>query len=119
MEAKLIKLGTDLLVVIIPILAGFLVELLRRKLGVEKMQRIQKELEAKQELARLAVQFVQQFYRGFEGSQKYEQAAQWLAQEAGKHGLSIGEEEIKGLIEASLKGLKAEFGEQWADVMKG
>lgn len=44
MEDKLLQLAYNLLAILIPVLAGFLVELLRRKLGTEKMRKYKKNL---------------------------------------------------------------------------
>ena len=114
MDERIVALAYDLLAIILPFLAVAAVELLRRKLGVEKMQRIQKELEAKQELATLSVMFVEQAYQEYKGPQKYHTAAEWLSKRAQEQGLKISAEEIQGLIEAALRGFKDEFGEEWA-----
>lgn len=116
MSEYLVNLAYDILAIILPVLAAGLVELIRRKLGVEKMQRIQKELETKQELAALAVRFAEQAYREYHGPEKYNAAAQWLAYRATEHGIKLTPEEIKGLIEAALRMIKDEFGEEWANI---
>lgn len=118
MEQKIISLCYDLLAVLVPVLAGFLVELLRRKLGTEKMRKIQEELNAKQELALLAVRFVEQVYTEIHGEEKYQKAAEWLVEQATKVGLKLTTGEVKGLIEAALRELKDAFGEEWANATK-
>ncbi len=119
MEDKLLTLAGDLLAIIIPILAGLVVEYLRRKLGTEKIKRIQEELAAKQELAMLAVRFVEQVYTDLHGEEKYNKAAEWLVAQAAKAGLQLTPEEVKGLIEAALRELKDAFGEEWAKQVAG
>lgn len=114
MNEYLVSLAYDFLVILLPVLAAGLVELTRRRLGTEKMGRIQKELEAKQELALLAVRFAEQAFRDTGGPQKYNQAANWLAKRAQERGIKVTENETQGLIESSLRTLKDEFGEQWA-----
>ncbi|MDK2794413.1 MAG: hypothetical protein PWP75_1042 [Caldanaerobacter sp.] len=114
MEQKILSLCYDLLAVLVPVLAGFLVELLRRKLGAEKMRKIQEELNTKQELAILAVRFVEQVYTDLHGEEKYSKAAEWLVAQAAKVGLKLTADEVKGLIEAALRELKDSFGEEWA-----
>ncbi|NLZ91334.1 MAG: phage holin [Clostridiales bacterium] len=114
MEQKILTLVYDLSIVLVPILVGFLIELLRRKIGIEGMKRIEVELATKQELAALAVRFVEQVYRDLKGQEKYEQAAGWLATQAGELGLKVTPDEIKGLIEAAVRAFKDEFGEEWA-----
>lgn len=116
MEDKLLQLAYDLLAILIPALAALAVEYLRRRLGTEKVKRIQEELAAKQELATLAVRFAEQVYRDLHGPDKYQKAAEWLAARAGELGLKVTPEEIKGLIEAALRAFKDEFGEEWAKV---
>lgn len=118
MEDKILNLAYDLLAILIPLLAGFLVELLRRKLGTEKMRKIQEELNAKQELAVLAVRFVEQVYKDLHGEEKYQKAAEWLVSQAEKIGLKLTADEVKGLIEAALREMKDAFGEEWANVIE-
>lgn len=119
MSDMVISFAYDAFLILLPVLAAGLVELIRRKLGVEKMQRIQKELETKQELAFLAVRFTEQAYRDLRGQDKYNQAATWLAKRAQERGIKISVDEIQGLIEAALRSFKDEFGEQWASVADG
>ena len=114
MENKLIALTSNLLAILIPILVGLAVEYLRRRLGTEKVKRIQEELATKQELATLAVRFVEQVYKDLHGPDKYQKAAEWLAARAQEHGLKLTADEIKGLIEAALRQLKDAFGNEWA-----
>lgn len=119
MEDKLFTLASDLLAVLIPALVSFALEYLRRKLGTEKMLQIQEELAAKQDLALLAVRFVEQVYTELHGEEKYKAAAKWLAEQAQKRGLKLTDTEIEGLIESALRMLKDEFGEQWAKQVAG
>jgi len=114
MEDKLVQLAYDLLAILIPVLAALAVEYLRRRLGTEKIKRIQEELAAKQELATLAVRFVEQVYKDLKGEEKYQKAAEWLVAQAEKVGLKLTADEVKGLIEAALRELKDAFGEEWA-----
>lgn len=83
MEAKLLTLAGDLLAILIPILAGLAVEYLRRRLGTEKMKRVQEELNAKQDLALIAIRFAEQVYKDLHGEEKYQKAAEWLAAQGG------------------------------------
>ncbi len=107
-------LAYDILSILLPVLAVMLAEWLRRKIGVERLQKIQKELETKQELSVLAVQFVEQAYRDLKGEEKYQEAAKWLATQAVERGINITADEIQGLIEAALRSFKDTFGEGWA-----
>jgi len=98
--------------------AAFFVEYLRRRLGTERLIKIQEELITKQSLANLAVKFAEQSYQQLHGDEKYNKAAEWLAARARELGLKVSADEIKGLIEAALRSIKDEFGEQWANVGK-
>lgn len=111
---KLISLACDIFSIALPVLAVLAAEWLRRKLSVERLQRIQKELETKQELAILAVRCIEQVCQDLKGTEKYNQAANWLASRAQECGLQISDDEIEGLIEATLRAFKDEFGEGWA-----
>lgn len=110
----IVNLAYDLLIIILPFLAAAAVELLRRKLGVEKIEKIQRELEAKQELGTLAVKFVEQAFYDLKGYDKYTTASYWLSEMLRERGIKVTDGEIKGLIESSLRTLKDEFGEEWA-----
>lgn len=114
MNDILVSLAYDTFLVLLPVLAAMLVEWLRRRLGLEKMQRIQKELETKQELAGLAVRLVEQSYNDLQGEEKYNQAAEWLVTQAQQRGINITADEVKGLIEAAVRTAKDIFGEEWA-----
>jgi len=111
-----VQLITDIVAILIPILVGYLVAWLQKRLGTEKLQQIKHELETKKELARIAVQFVQQAYKDLGGAEKYDKAAEWLAETTERIGLHLTPDEVKVLIEAALKELKAEFGKAWYEI---
>jgi len=117
MENLFVHLLYDFLVLLATIAAGYAVAWLRKRLGVEGMKRIEAELATKQELAALAVRFAEQVYKDLHGEEKYEKAADWLANQAEKLGLDVTPDEIKGLIEAALRAFKDEFGEEWAETV--
>ena len=119
MNDILVRLAYDAFLILLPVLAAMLVEWLRRRLGLEKMQRIQKELETKQELAGLAVRLVEQSYQDLKGEEKYNQAADWLVTQAQQRGINITADEVKGLIEAAIRTAKDIFGEEWAKQESG
>lgn len=116
MENSVMQLTGNLLAVLIPVLVGMGIEYLRRSLGSEKLSKLKEELETKQLLAMLAVKFVQQAYQDLAGPEKYNKAAEWLAARATEYGLKLTTEEIKGLIEAALRTLKDQLGEEWAKI---
>ena len=115
MHDAVLRLLYDIIAVLVPILVAYLVAWIQKKLGSEKVQKIIYELETKKELARIAVMFVQQAYKDLGGPAKYEKAAEWLSDMSEYMGLDLTPEEVKALIEAALKELKAEFGEAWED----
>lgn len=114
MREQLIQLVYDALTILMPALAAAAVAWLYKRLGVERVAQIREQLETKRALAEAAVLFVQQVYYAADGPQKYECAAEWLADRATEMGLPITDSEIQGLIESALKLLKAEFAEQWS-----
>ena len=114
MQEFLFQSLEGLFLFLITLVAAFLVQWLRRCLGVEGMKRIELELKSKQQLAAMAVRFVEQFYRDLNGTTKYNEAAMWLSERLKELGFKISDEEIRGLIESALRSFKDEFGEQWA-----
>lgn len=104
----------NILIVLVTVAAGFLVAYLRKRLGVEGIQRLETELALKQELAATAVMFIEQVCRDIGGKEKYSRAAIWLSARLADRGLTASPDEIKGLVEAALRSFKDEFGEQWA-----
>lgn len=114
MQNLVMSVVENILIIIVTVAAGYAVLYLRKRLGLEGMQKIEKELAMKQELALLAVRFAEQVYKDYKGEEKYNQAARWLSGRAKDVGLVIAPEEVKGLVEAALRAFKDEFGEQWA-----
>lgn len=111
MEGTLVNIGYQALGILVPALCAMAIELLRRRLGLEKIKRIQEELQAKRQLATLAIKFVEQAYTDLHGQDKYNQAAKWLSARIQERGLQVTSDEVKGLIEATLKAIKDELGE--------
>ena len=109
----LLDLATVALTILIPILVGFAVEWLRKKVGAQNIENIKEQLYLKQELAEAAVKFVQQVWTNADGSRKYHEAAVWLSLRAAEIGLVLSANEIKGLIEAAVKDGKWRFSEAW------
>jgi len=116
MHDVILRLLYDIIAILVPILVVYLVTWIQKKLGSEKVQKIIYELETKKELARIAVMFVQQAYKDLGGPAKYEKAAEWLSDMSDCMGLDLTSEEVKALIEAALKELKAELGEAWDNI---
>lgn len=104
----------NILIILVTLAAGYAVAYLRKRLGVEGMLKIETELALKQELAQMAVRFVEQAFRDLKGKEKYAEAVVWLLSRAKGIGLSLTTEEVQGLIESALRTFKDEFGEEWA-----
>lgn len=77
-ENMLIDLSYGALSILVPALCAIAIELIRRKLGLENIRKVQHELENKKELANLAVKFVEQAYKDIKGQEKFDKAAEWL-----------------------------------------
>jgi len=116
MHDLLLQLLYDIIAILVPILVGYAIAWLQKRIGTGKMEVLVRELATKRELARVAVLFVQQAYKDFGGAEKYDKAAERLSDAADKIGIQLSEEEIKGLIEAALKELKTELGEAWDEL---
>ena len=113
METVLMDLLTQVFMLLGILLASFVVALLKKQLGVEKMKKIEAELIAKQDIVDTVVLFVQQVYDAYNGDEKYKMAMERATALLEKHGLSVTQEELESLIESSVKVLKKEFGDEW------
>ncbi len=71
------------------------------------------KLEQKKELVAIAIRFVEQVYKSYNGEQKYNEAVKWLTVQFEKAGLKYTDEEMKALVESTLKQFKEEFAKQW------
>lgn len=118
MQDLVIKLAADVLAIVTVAGATYGVAWLQKRLGTERLKRIQAELETKKDLAATAVQFAQQAYKDLRGEEKYQRAAAWLADRAVALGFKVTDVEMRGLIEAALKQLKLAFGEAWGQAVK-
>lgn len=114
MHDLIIKFLSEILIGLVSIGTVVLITFLRRKGWLDK---IETELLIKQELATLAVRFAEQFYRDLGGPEKYVQASVWLSARLSEKGIAISEEEIRGLIEAALREIKDQFGNEWAKII--
>lgn len=115
----ILEVSRAALAVVIPVAVAAGLEWLRRKMGVEKLRRIQEELQTKKDMALIAVKYVEQAWKGASGPEKYNAAAAWLAAQAARAGITLSDDEIKGLIEWALRNIKDELGNQWADLLEG
>jgi len=119
MEIVLTDLLTQIFMLLGILLASFVVALLKKHLGVEKLKRIEAELTAKQEIVDTIVLFVQQVYSAYGGEDKYKMALVKATDMMNKKGLKITPEELEILIESSVKLMKKEFGNAWKKEVHG
>ncbi len=112
-ETIVTNIAAQILAVMLPVLVAGLVELVRRKIGVEGVKKIDQELATKKEMASLAIRMAEQMG----GQDKFNQAASWLSARAEESGFKVTPDEVKGLIEAAVRMAKDEFGEQWANIV--
>jgi hypothetical protein len=108
-----VDLAFQILALLIPAVVALLLELLRRKIGIERLRQADTEYNRKKDLVETGVLFVQQSFEHLDGPAKYQEALKFTAKQFHANGLKVDEEEIASLIEATVKLLKSEFGEQW------
>lgn len=114
MTEILIETAKGALSILVPLVVAVTAEFVRRRLGVERIRKIQAEIRTQQELAFMAVKFAEQAFKTANGSEKYKAASEWLSEQAAKKGLKISGGEIHGLIEWALRDIKDELGNHWA-----
>jgi len=112
------ELIEQVLYVLAVLVASGIVGLIYRRWGVEGMKKFESELKAKQELARIAVRFVQQFYHDMNGDKKFDEAAKWLSERLKEKGIKVSYDEVRGLIDGAVREFKDEFGENWGRVIE-
>lgn len=113
MKELLMPLIQQVLLVLVTVGVGFVIALLQKKFGIEKMKKFQIELESKKTLVSIAIKFIQQAYEDLDGEEKLELAMDWISEEFAKKGMNVSDEEIEGLIESTLKELKLQFKDSW------
>ena len=110
-------LAQTLLAILLTPLVALGIEYLRRRIGIERLQRIKQEFDAKQEWALLAVRYAEQAYRDGGGPEKYSVACEWLSTHAEAKGIKLSGLEIEGLIESSVQILKSELPGLWGSAV--
>lgn len=96
----------ELLQLIIIIAVGFLVAFIRQRISRE--QAIALEV-----IVADGVLFAQQVFGHLDGKERYHQATAKITDLLKEKGIKISEDQLRILIEATVKTLKKEFGEQW------
>lgn len=110
MELFSLELWSDIIVQAVSLLLLTLVTLATRSL----MQWLHKKgvvetIVAKEELAMIAVGFVEQAYRNIGGAEKFEAAVGWMGDRLTENGIKAGPDEIGGLIEEAVRRMKQEW----------
>ncbi len=118
MEDLLLKIIWDVALFLIMIGIGMLVAWLKNNLGVEAMRRVQAEWENIQLITKLAIKYAEQAYRNYGGAKKKEAALAFLSRELAQLGLKVSTETMSDLIEAILREIKDELGEEWAKAIE-
>lgn len=111
MEIQWFEVIQSLLYVIVMVAVPVVVKFIREKNKTEQFAKVL-------EYARIAVEFAEKYYYAYEGEVKYKHASQWLAERAAEIGIKLTDEEIRGLIESTLKRIEMEFGEAWGNSKK-
>ncbi|AWD93054.1 holin [Bacillus phage vB_BceM-HSE3] len=75
-------------------------------------KKVKAQLETKQVLSGLAVQFVEEAFKELKGEQKLNEAVIWVTNQLNAHGIPFTESEVEGLVQANLKQLRDEV---WKD----
>jgi len=118
LTAMLLNALMDLLIVVGIVLITFVIAYVKKMLGVETMKKLNAELTNKQAIVDVVVLFVQQVYEKYDGEQKYsialETASTWMMEK----GMTVTADELRSMIEASVKALKVEFGEAWSEAVE-
>ena len=94
----------DVVIVIVLAVAGFAVKFWRN---------LQLESWIK-ELVVDAVLYAQEKYWDHTGSEKFTQAKMWILERLNSRGIDVDMEWLDGLIDAVVKQLRAEFGDDWS-----
>lgn len=112
------ELFLNIMYIIGLIFSYFIIALLKKKLGIENLKKIDHEIQTNQELARLAVLYVQKSFKDVDSQTKYREAFIALSEMLNKKGIALTESEIQILIESSLKTLKKQFGNAWKEQVR-
>lgn len=105
----------DILLLVVTVGVGFVVAFLKKKLGVEKLRKLQQESEFIREVVKAGVEYAEQ---RFDSGEKLDAAISWITEVLNQKGIIVSEKEVEGLIESTIRQLKDEFGESWGNAVK-
>lgn len=112
------KLLVEIILLIVAIGGTFAVKLIKEQIGVKGMEKIEQELVNKQEIAAIAVKFIEQAYTEYDGEEKFNKAFEYIADRCEELGIKVEPEEIEALIESAVRTFKDTFGESWAEAIE-
>lgn len=102
MKDIILQIINGLLGTLVSIGVGYAILFLKRSIAL-------KELTAKKSLVQSAVLFAEQTYKYLDGEGKFAQAESWLIDRVVNLGIKVDKEEIKGLIDSTVKKMKEEI----------
>jgi LL-H family phage holin len=103
MNDTLMNIVLDILSILIPALVAMGIAYLKKKMDQTTYEKIKIQLEAKSGLAWTAVTFVEQVYSELHGEEKYNKAAEWLAEQSSAIGIKLTSDQVKALVESAVK----------------
>lgn len=114
MHDVLLAFLQDLAYALVSVGAAFLIAFLKKKIGVAGMQELAEKSYLIKEIVNAGVKYAEQ---SFAAGEKAEKALDWIVASLAAKGIKVSEEEIKGLIEATVREFKDQFGEDWANAV--
>lgn len=115
MSNTIMSMLQELVYAIISVGVGFVIAFLKKQIGVTNMQQLTHQSALIKQVVDAGVKYVEQTYST---GDKLNGAVTWIVGTLSSKGISVTEEEIKGLIEASVRDLKDQFGEDWGKAIK-
>ncbi|UMZ74083.1 phage holin, LLH family [Natranaerofaba carboxydovora] len=113
MEEILFDILKNVLLVLSSALAAYLASWVKNKIGKDMVEKSERELQMKKDLARITVGFIEQSYNYLNGQDKLSAGSRWLESRFKDLGLKYSNDEIRGLIEAALREFKSSYKEEW------
>ncbi len=98
---------------ILAIVSYFVVRYLNKSNTVKSLSEIKISDDVKTNLANNVVLAIQELYENYRGRQKYELAVENLSNMLKERGITVTDDELKMLIESSLREAKLKFQDEW------
>lgn len=100
--------------ILIPALIGIAIQWIRKQVGIQRLEEIQRELYIKQELVTKGIIFAEQAYKEANGNVKFNHALNWIVKQLAFLKINTTTDEIHGFIDS----LVAEVKVQWKAATK-